>query len=446
MKFPGKESSKLEFKASIPKKDQIINTVIAFCNMHGGKLIIGVNDDGKIIGLPEKEIHELMESLHKAIYSASAPPILPQIYQQNFDEKYLLVIDVSSGMQKPYYKKSLGLEKGTYIRLGRSTVKADADIIEELKLQARGKSYDQTPIHHADKNDLNNEKIEIFLKKRRNGANVSSSDDTLNAYDILIEQHAHIYPTVCGMLLFGKNPQQHITEGYVLCSHFSGIEGREAMATQVCNGTIFEQFDLAYNFIVSRLHKSYTITNKRRIEKLEMPPIAIREALMNALLHRNYHIKAPIKIAIYDNRVEIFSPGVFAGAIDIDQLTSGITYTRNVAIAKILWECGFVEKMGSGFITIFSSFAKEDLVKPEVIEGTNYIKCILYRGKKDKEMTGDSAQILDLFKRLDEVSRADIVNILNIPKSTAGRLLSNLVESGKIARIGGGRNTRYQLK
>jgi len=444
MKFPDKESSKLEFKAYLPKNEQIINTVIAFCNMHGGKLIIGVSDNGEIVGVPEKKAHEAMESLNQAIYAACAPPILPQIYQQHIHEKYLIVIDVSAGMQKPYYKKSLGLDKGTYIRLGRSTVKADADLIEELKIQARGKSYDQMPIHHASIDDLDTKKIESFLKARRNSVKVALSDELLKAYEIIVEQHSHIYPSICSMLLFGKDPQRYLTESYILCSHFSGLKGREAIASQVCNGTLYEQFDAAYDFILGRLQRSYTIKGKRREEKLEIPPIAIREVLMNALLHRNYHLKSPIKIAIYDNRVEVFSPGVFPGAIDINQLESGITYTRNVAIAKILWESGYIEKMGSGFITLFESYREAGLARPEIIEGANFVKCSLYRERRIDVKTDDASRILGLFQRFDEVSRSDIVEQLKIPKTTVGRILGKLVTSGKLIRIGSGRNTRYQ--
>jgi len=445
MKYPEHESSKLEFKQLLPKSEQIINTIIAFCNMYGGRLIVGVDDERHVLGIPEKEAHEAMEWLNEAIYSASAPPILPQIYQQHLDDKYLIVIEVSSGMQKPYYKKSLGLENGTYIRLGRSTVKADLDMIEELKLLARGKSYDQTPVYHAAREDIDDDRIKNFLTERRNGAKVIISDDMLRSYDILVEQHSQLYPTVSGILLFGREPQKYLTESYILCSHFSGIKGREAIASQVCKGTLFEQFDTAYDFIVSRLQKSYTIKGKQREETLEIPPIAIREVLMNALLHRNYHLKSPVKISIYDNRIEVFSPGVFPGAVDITQLDSGITYTRNVAIAKILWECRYIEKMGSGFIILFDSCEKEGLAKPDVLEGTNFIKVIIYRERKSSDPHNDHIRVIALFRRFDEISRSDIVEQLKIPKTTTGRILNDLISTGELIRIGGGRNTRYRL-
>ena len=115
-----------------------------------------------------------------------------------------------------------------------------------------------------------------------------------------------------------------------------------------------------------------------------------REALLNAIVHRNYHIKAPIKIAIYENRVEIFSPGQFPGPLDPKNLKTGITYLRNPAICKILRESGYVEKLGSGLITIFESYEKRNLEDPIVIEGENYIKCILPRVLKPVKVLDES--------------------------------------------------------
>ena len=170
MKYAGQESSKIEFKEKMPKGNQIIKTAVAFSNAKGGKIVIGVADDGEILGISESEAHEAMEWIDKGIYDACNPPIIPLVYQQRIDNRVLLIIEVVSGTNKPYYQKSLGLEKGTFVRLGRSTVQANADIIEELKWQARGISYDQLPLYHADRDKLDFSQIEHFLSRRRNGA------------------------------------------------------------------------------------------------------------------------------------------------------------------------------------------------------------------------------------------------------------------------------------
>src|SRR5271170_4849023 len=124
MKYPEVESSTLEFKTTLPENDQIIKTITGFCNRNGGKLIIGIQPDGTIASIPEEEIEKVMEYAHRSIFQASSPPIIPRVHSQRVADKTLLIIEVSSGMNKPYYRKSEGLDKGTYIRLGCSTVRA----------------------------------------------------------------------------------------------------------------------------------------------------------------------------------------------------------------------------------------------------------------------------------------------------------------------------------
>ncbi len=444
MKYPGHESSKLEFKSIIPASLKIIKTVIGFCNGKGGKLIIGVKDDGTIEGISEDAAHQAMEWLDHTIYEACTPPILPLIYQQRINNKILLIVEVSSGINKPYYQKSFGLSDGTFIRLGRSTVKADANIIEELKWQSRGISFDQLPVYHATIEDLDKSRIQYFLDHRRNGITSPLTEDIMRSYEIIKREHHTDYPTNAGMLLFGKSPQQFLTEAYVLCCHFSDFKDREAIASRTCKGTLFEQFNESFDFIMERINKSFKIENKKREEHWEIPPIAIREVLMNSILHRNYHIQAPIKISIFSDRIEFFSPGGLPGPIDTSELESGITYVCNTSIAKILWESQYIEKMGSGFITLFKSYRKEGLLPPEVIEGTNFVKCILPRLHSTGIQEDIEGLIMSLFKTSDEISTADIILQLNIPRTSAGRALNKLIESGKLTRHGKGPTTKYR--
>lgn len=445
MKYQGQESAKLEFKAALPASDKIIRTVIGFSNAKGGKLVIGVTNEGIIEGVLEEEAHQAMEWLDHAIYEACTPPILPLIYQQRIDSKVLLVIEVSPGTNKPYYQKSLGLSEGAFIRLGRSTVKADANIIEELKWQSRGISYDQLPLYHSTVDDLDHAKIQFFLDHRRSGVASPLTDTILRSYEMIKKEHTSDYATVGGMLLFGKNPQQFLSEAYILCCHFSDFKDREAIASRTCTGSLFEQFNAAFEFIMSRLNKSFKIEKSIREEHWEVPPIAIREVLMNAILHRNYHIRAPIKISIYSNRIEFFSPGSLPGPIDPSELESGITYVRNIGIAKVLWEAKYVEKMGSGFITLFKSYRKEGLMPPEVIEGTNFVKCILPRVHSDTPEQGLEEQIMGLFKISEEISIADVLEQFRVSRASAGRALQKLVENGRLSRQGKGPLIRYRI-
>jgi ATP-dependent DNA helicase RecG len=230
-------------------------------------------------------------------------------------------------------------------------------------------------------------------------------------------------------------------------SHFRGIEGREALASMDCEGTLLNQFQQAHHFVLGRLSKSFSITGVVREEKLEIPEVAFREALINLLVHRNYHIKAPSKISIYDDRVELFSPGDFSGPIEQDQLLKGLTYLRNPAICKIFRELGLAEKMGTGFINIFKSYEAWGLAKPQIIEGANFIKCILPRGSS--QLTPGVIQIeeegiLALFYFQNEIVAQDVVNKFSVSRATAQRWLNVLIEKQLIERIGRTRNVRYR--
>lgn len=447
MKYPDPESSSLEFKRSIPQNDQIVKTVIGFCNQNGGKLVLGVADNGAIIGISSEDAANAIESLSKAIYDASTPPILPLVYTQTINDKTLLVIEVSSGTNKPYYRKSEGLEKGTYIRLGPMTLRATADLIEELKWQSRGKCYDMMPVYETSTNDLDQEKITEFIQLRKSEKKVKISEELLRSYYLVIQEHAHIYATTAGILLFGKKPQHFFTEAMIICSHFKGIEGRHALASIDCNGTLFDQFERAFDFIISRLSKSFTIDGPRRKETLEVPQKAIREALLNMIVHRNYHQRSPAKIAIYQNRIEFFSPGTFSGPLNSQNLKLGLSFIRNAAICKAFREAGYIEKMGSGFITIFKTYEESYLKTPSVIEGEGFVKCILPReslGRDKRAMLDELQPILALFDMATEITISDVTKNLGLARTTAGRRLEALFKLGKIKKLGKGRGTVYK--
>ncbi len=448
MKYPAEESSKLELKKTIPENDQIIKTIIGFCNQKGGKLIIGVDSNGVIIGLPNDDVQKTMEYINKSIFEASLPPIIPLVYIQRIADKTILIIEVSSGMNKPYYRKSEGLEKGTYIRLGRSTLRATSDIIEELKWQTRGRSFDIMPVYHSTKDDLDFKNLIDFLNSRKTTKINQISKEILESYNLIVEEHSSIYCSVGGILLFNRNPQKYFPESMIICSHFSGISGRNAIASVDCTGNLFEQFNSAYNFVINKLEKSFSIKNgPKRKEILEVPEEAIREIILNAIVHRNYHINDPSKIAIYDNRIEIFSPGVFPGPIDIQNLQKGLTYIRNNIICKIFREAGYIEKLGSGFQTLFSSYEKAKLSKPQVIEGENFIKCILPRKSfksKETHNINEEQKIMNLFEFIEEISISDVMKALQISRATAGRRLAKLTSQGEIIQLGEGKATRYR--
>ncbi len=168
---------------------------------------------------------------------------------------------------------------------------------------------------------------------------------------------------------------------------------------------------------------------------LEIPEVAIREAIVNAIIHRNYHISAPAKVSLYDNRIEIFSPGDFPGQLTQDILRCGISYIRNYAITKVFHEIGYIEKLGSGLNAIFESYEERGLEEPSVVEGPNFVKCILprpsARGKASPESIDEDLQrIIRLFKTSGELSISDVIE--HVCASTGPLLGEKLLHSWKM--------------
>lgn len=204
MRFPETESVSLELKLDLPQNNQIVKTAIAFCNTHGGKIVVGVADGGRIVGLPDFIIEEATERLEESIFDSCSPHIIPKLYAQRFAEKTVLIIEISEGMNKPYFLHSDGIEKGTYIRLGRHTVPASPEIIEELKWQSKGIDFEKIPVFGARLDELDNKSIENFIKNRRNTGLTTLNEQTLKSYSLISYDQSKKYPSVAGILLFGK--------------------------------------------------------------------------------------------------------------------------------------------------------------------------------------------------------------------------------------------------
>ena len=445
MKYPGKESTILEFKSAIPKNNQILKTIIAFCNGTGGKLILGVGDDGTVIGIKERDAFELQEHLGQTIYQSTSPPILPNIFLQRLGERLILVIQVSAGMNKPYFQSGKGLDAGTYVRSGRSTLVASPEMIEELRWQSRGISFDAMPVYQATVADFAKYKIDNFFANRRHKPLKIVTNEVLQSYKFIIDEHAKTYPTTTGILLFGREPQHFFPEAMIICTHFKGISGREAIASVDCNGDLFEQFEMAYNFIISRLNVSFTIRTAKREERLEVPPLALRETLLNAIVHRDYHHRGPSKIAIYDDRIEIFSPGNFPQPFP--NLRLGLTNIRNMTICRAFREANYIEKLGSGLLILFESYEEWGLPEPTVQTGSGFVKCSLprpYHRNYQVTQGSDDSRILQLFETAVELSSAEIMYATQIPRSSLARKLKALVDKKILHVIGQGKATRYR--
>ncbi len=445
--YPETESNNLEFKEKFPDIPRLLREVIAFCNTYGGRILIGVTDQRKVIGLPEADIELALETLPHTIHQAIFPHVIPKVYTQRFENSLLLVIQVSEGMSKPYFLKSKGLDAGTFVRVGRSSVKADSSVIRELEWRNKGRFPDEHPVYGSTIKDLDLSGLNHIFERKGIPHPKSELSTVARSYRVLCEDQGETLPTLAGIMLLGNHPEEYFPESYVVCTHFKGSEGRDVIRTIDARGTLFAQFASVYQFLLEVLSKSFIIRSVKREEKLEIPEVALREVLVNALVHRDYAIQAPIKIAIYQNRVEFFSPGSFPGPLQVSHLEDGITYVRNAYICKMFREFGYIEKMGTGFRELFRHYRLSNLQKPQVIEGENFVKVILPRKANNlsEEAVSETRWILDCLATHERAGMSLLMQHSPYSKATLGRMLRQLLTQKYIVKYGKGPNTEYGL-
>ncbi len=294
-------------------------------------------------------------------------------------------------------KLSESLKKGVYLRVGSSTRRSNEEYVEDLIREGQRISFDEEPIYQS---------ISILSKSvLRNFYGTKASITRLLSDKLITHAAANndkCLPTVAGTILFCESPEDFISESMIICTRFEGTTGRNIIQTEEITGNLEKQADVSFNLIKSWLLKNYELKVTKLKGKLPIPQEALREAIINALIHRKYSIPGANKIALYDNRLEIFSPGCFPGLVDLNNLGDGTTYLRNPTIARIAHKMGLVEKLGSGIRLIFDCCKKMHLEKPVYSEDGDFVKIIFYFQRSKNIEKSDEKNILELIKTKSE--------------------------------------------
>ena len=379
------EGKTLEFKETLPGGESLARTAVAFSNMAGGKIIIGIEDrTRKLIGVSENDALDFPDRIYGMIYDRCSPTIIPEVYLVNVADKKTLVVEIYPGALKPYYLKSKGREKGIYVRVGAVNKPADQEMIGELERQRQNISFDEQPLH-----DKNEEHIDIErLKKdfQRLSGRELTPPDLLNLR-IIREEGKQRFVTVGGMMLAGRENLPEYAR--VKCARFKGTEMTEFIDQKEFNGLLYEQAEEAMKFAMTHIAKSGKIEGLQRIDRYEVPLEAIREAIVNAIVHRDYSISgADIKFAIFDDRIEITSPGCLPRSLEIEDIMAGRSEIRNKVIARFFKEIGFIEQWGTGMRKMVNLCASANLPEPEFKESGLFFKIIFKKGSATNEKTG----------------------------------------------------------
>ncbi|APT75144.1 hypothetical protein LN42_01080 [Marinitoga sp. 1137] len=462
------ENKKLEFKEKLSGNyNSFLKTVVAFANGSGGKIIFGIKDKThEIIGIDDEEIFDLSDKISNLISEKCFPAIIPEIYIANVENKNLLVVEIFSGQLKPYYLKEQNNKKKVYIRVGATTRLADENIIKALEREKLNISYDEEILFDYPEESIDFQPIKTDFKKF---TGKELNEIKMVNLKILKEYNKKKFLTIGGALLIGKD--EFLEYAGIKCARFKGNSVNEFIDSKEFVGPLYKIVEEAINFSKVHIEKSMIITEIRRREKYIVPIEVIREAIINAVVHRDYSINSDIKLAIFDNRIEITSPGGLPGNLDVESIKDGRSEIRNKVIARFFKEIRYIEQWGTGIRRIIELCKLNGLKEPEFIDDGRYFKVIIYKIIENKEAfentVPESAGKLpesagklpesagklpeineDILKFLNEhgkITRSDVEKILNIKERQARNILKEYVEKGLLKRNGSGKNTYYTI-
>ena len=406
------ESKTLEFKLNLPTNKNIARSIIAFSNTSGGKLIIGIDDDKNIVGINEENIFELQDKVSSIIYDSCSPNIIPEIYTLNVESKLLLVIEVFRGNLLPYYLKSEGKNEGTYIRVGATNRKAEYENILELERQKRNISFDEEINYEIEYESLD---ISVLLKMFE-GVNKTLDENKLENLKLIKNEAGKTYATNALLIILGE-----LSHTSVKCARFKGVTMDLFLDKKEYESDIFSNLENAEKFILNHINLKGEIKGLQRTDTYEIPIVALREALINAFIHRDYtNSGRDIKVAIYDDIVNIVSPGAFPSTITKEDIENGRSETRNKVLANIFKELDLIEKWGSGIKRIKSICLENNLKEPSIEEKNDFVDVEFYRPQDIK--TDDNHSFATDYDRLRTIATKIPPETAGIPPETAGIL------------------------
>ncbi|MGN0828634.1 MAG: ATP-binding protein [Akkermansia sp.] len=444
------ESPTLEFKREFPVRDkQYLKTIVAFANGNGGHMLFGVADgSGDVIGLPQDDIFRVMDSLTDAVADACAPPIMPEIRIRSIEGKTILDVEVLPGQNKPYYLKKEHIPQGVYVRVGATTRRAEPEQVQELTLQGRHQSYDELP---SGRELPAPELIAQLLRQisLRSGKEVTT--DNLLGWNVLIRRKNTSLPTNAFELLT-RNPFHFAT---IQCACFKGTIKGIFIDKADLEGPVQEQIEQAYQFVLRHIRLEASVEGLYRVERYEIPEEALREAIINAVVHRNYLQHAYIQVAIYDDRLEIISPGGLYGGLTLTQAENGTSSIRNKVLADIFAKMKLVEHWGTGLLKMRQLCAQAHIPLPTFRDDETSFTVTFFRAKAgtptfpatppSKTALAANAQcILDYVRQHGSITNRQGRELTGLSVSGVRAILLQLEKSGHVIAVGDKKNRRYQ--
>lgn len=405
------EGRRLEFKEKLPAKADLCKTIISFANDAGGTLFLGIKDTPReVIGLPEDQLMRIEEKVSNLIFDNCHPIISPEISIVNIDNKLVLQVRIYRGSNIPYYLKSKGKHKGTYIRIGSSNRLANDEIVTEMERLKRNISFDSEIIFDIDYSDLNLTRLKTIYKEKTDSNCDKASLQKLHV--IKKRQNKTISTNALLLLSDDDRKSEFFPYAKIECGRFKGTSVDTFIDRKTLDGNILDQVENAYEFILRHINQSAVTEGVYTETEWEYPVKAIREVIRNAVIHRDYSLTGKdIKIAIYDDMVEITSPGKLPPSVEYANMDARQSEIRNKVIAPFFKHLGIIDQWGNGLKLIADELKKYDTIELKWSEvGLQFqVQFIIkdFKKKKTTKQRPSSDQVTDqvIDQATDQVKR-----------------------------------------
>ena len=324
------------------------------------------------------------------------------------------------------------MQKGTYIRSGATTRIIEEDyVLKELVLEGENKYFDQQVCHGESVSDEEIEKFCEWLEKlaRKNSENDTEirkiTRNTLLSWKVLEEKNGRIFPTNAYILLSGKENWE--VSRKIQCGVFKGETRSIFVDKKEFEGSIIMQLERAYQYVLEKINLGSDIVGIYRVDKYEIPPKSIREVIANAVIHRSYLEPNDIQIALYDNRLEITSPGMLLSGVNVKRMKEGYSKLRNRAIASVFAYVNIIEKWGSGIPRIMNEIREYGLQEPEFIIFENDFRVNIYRKNYNTTQStqGSTQNRINTTQDISKKEKLDVKNLTETEKTIINTIINN---------------------
>lgn len=426
------ESATVELKSEV--NTDFKKEVIALANTDGGTIYIGINNKGLAIGV--SNLDEVMEQIGNMIRDGIKPDLTAYTSIEAVDEGggvKIIRVTVLRGVKRPYHLTDKGLKpSGVFVRHGVSSVPATDEAIHQMLRESDGIAFDKSRC-------LNQELTFSYTEKYFVDAGLPFTQQNRRTLKLI---DADGYYTNAALLLSDQ------CEHSIKCAVYDGTGKTKFKARKEFFGSILKQMDEAYEYVDLSNNQNSTFDGLKRIDHPDYPAEAIREALLNAVIHRDYDYSGSIIINVYEDRIEFVSIGGLVKGITVIDIMNGVSQPRNSIIADVFYRLELIKSYGTGIKKIFESYSGA-LRKPEIQPApASFVitlpKITAYQGVISQEE--QKQEILRLIADKGDVSRMDIESSLAISKQIALKLLNELLEERKIEKSGMAKAVRYFIR